>query len=356
MSASNHALAELRGFCEGVESLVEYTQETQKIENELSSAHSVASKAMATAFGRMGKGSYGGGWQAHAELNLGHEMDNYLVFTIGSQYEPKPDTFLIHMGVSTGSFEKDSKAWKAWRTMIEIVDRTFSKDMSKVGKIRKGHKTRNGIYSIGVHIPADAVPAAIKQLSRTATRVGKLAGRVAEKGQYTESVMEGMYSLLEDLDNRGSVWYQNPMLESKVPRITKLVDRYETDDYPSGRHRVKAVWEVERKGKKSRVARVTHNPKTGLPAKPKRTTYGLLTKIGIGADGRTYIVQWNEYGFIGMTKGDMKFDAGSLHPSSDPKEWEDMLRRLIKANPGDPQGKVAERYIDHVKSQAEKEK
>ncbi len=138
--------------------------------------------------------------------------------------------------------------------------------------------------------------------------------------------------------------------ESAVPKITKLVDTYETDDYPSGRHRVKATWTVEYKGKKSRVARVTINPKTGLPAKPKRSTYAILTRIGLGADGRTYIVQWSEYGMVSFMRGDMKHSAGSLHPGN--PGWETMLRRLIKSYGNDPVAKQAEAYINHVNSKA----
>jgi hypothetical protein len=132
------------------------------------------------------------------------------------------------------------------------------------------------------------------------------------------------------------------------PKITKFVDDYETDDYPSGRSRVKATWTVERKGKKARVSRVTINPRTGQPAKPKKSTYGLLTKIGLGADGRTYIIYWTEYGHLGATKGDMKYDAGSLH-TSDP-QWLPMMQRLIKANHGDPTVKSAEAYVKLVQA------
>jgi hypothetical protein len=136
--------------------------------------------------------------------------------------------------------------------------------------------------------------------------------------------------------------------EATPPKITKFVDTYETDDYPSGRHRVKAIWTVEKKGKKSRVARVTHHPKTGYPAKPKKSTYGLLTKIGLGADGRTYIVKWTG-AHLSFLKGDMKFTAGSIH-SRDP-EFIPMMKRLIKANhPGDPMVKSAEQYIKLVQA------
>jgi hypothetical protein len=111
--------------------------------------------------------------------------------------------------------------------------------------------------------------------------------------------MSALRDLIEDL--------KSPLAESKIPRMTKFVDTWETDDYPSGRHRVKAIWTVERKGGKARVARITHHPKTGRPSKPKRTTYGSHAKIGIGADGRAYIVQFSEYGQIIVTPGTMKY-------------------------------------------------
>ena len=96
------------------------------------------------------------------------------------------------------------------------------------------------------------------------------------------------------------------LVESKIPKMVSFMDRYETEDYPSGRHRVKAVWEVEHRGKKSRVARTTWNPKTGRPSKPKRTTYGFNTKIALGKDGRTYVVQYTMYDQIVVTAGTLK--------------------------------------------------
>ena len=97
------------------------------------------------------------------------------------------------------------------------------------------------------------------------------------------------------------------LAENKIPKMTKWVDEWETDDYPSGRHRVKATWEVEHRGTKSRVARKTQNPKTGAMSKPKRTTYGMRTKIGIGTDDRAYVVQYTSYGQIVVTPGTMKY-------------------------------------------------
>lgn len=113
-----------------------------------------------------------------------------------------------------------------------------------------------------------------------------------------------MRDLIEDL---------RCLTESGVPTFTKFVDEWETDDYPSGRHRVKAKWVVQKKGKKSRAARVTHHPKTGKPSKPKATTYALITKLGVGSDDRIYIVQFTEYGQVVITPGTMKYPT-YLHP------------------------------------------
>ena len=107
-----------------------------------------------------------------------------------------------------------------------------------------------------------------------------------------------MRELIEALDGH--------LTEEAVPQFRQFVDTHETDDYPSGRHRVKAVWTVEKKGKKSRISRVTYHPKTGRPSKPKSTTYSLFSKIGIGVDGRAYMIQYTEYGQLVVWPGTMK--------------------------------------------------
>jgi len=115
------------------------------------------------------------------------------------------------------------------------------------------------------------------------------------------------------------------LTEESVPQFTQFVDDHETDDYPSGRHRVKAMWKVETKGKKSRVSRVTHHPKTGRPSKPKSTTYALRTKIGLGADGRAYVIQLTEYGQIVVWAGTMK--TNTYIKETDPK-YDELMKAL----------------------------
>ena len=68
----------------------------------------------------------------------------------------------------------------------------------------------------------------------------------------------------------------------------------ETDDYPSGRHRVQAKWYTEHKsGKGVRLCRETVNPRTGQWAKPKKGTYEMGTRIVFGrlSDGRVAVVR-----------------------------------------------------------------
>lgn len=118
------------------------------------------------------------------------------------------------------------------------------------------------------------------------------------------------------------------LLEGKtVPKITKWVDEYETDDYPYGRERTKATFTVEKTGKKQRVSRVTVNPKTGRPNKPKKTTYGIVAKLGIGADGRTYVGIYNEYGAINIWSGDMK--RTQAHVVYEDPEFEGLFRGIL---------------------------
>ena len=75
----------------------------------------------------------------------------------------------------------------------------------------------------------------------------------------------------------------------QIPKISKWVDEWKTDDYPYGRFRTEAKWTVEKKGNQMRIARVTVNPKTGRQNKPKLTKYGDVAKIGVSGD-RAYMV------------------------------------------------------------------
>ena len=90
-------------------------------------------------------------------------------------------------------------------------------------------------------------------------------------------------------------------------------DEYSTDDYPYGQYRTTARWYVEKNSRGMRVCRVTVNPKTGRPNKPKCTTYSPVWKIGQGSDGYTYLLGGFD-GQISMYGGDMKYQKGVWFP------------------------------------------
>lgn len=78
------------------------------------------------------------------------------------------------------------------------------------------------------------------------------------------------------------------MITFSNPRL-----KAEFNDWPSGSHRVKCVFEVIHKpGKGWKFNRTTWNPKTGLPNKPKADiAFGRQACIVDGDDGRTYLIQ-----------------------------------------------------------------
>lgn len=92
---------------------------------------------------------------------------------------------------------------------------------------------------------------------------------------------------------------------TSIPSISKWVDEWDTDDYPYGRLRTSARWYVEGSKGKKRIGRVTVNPKTGRPNKPKKTTYAAAAKIGIAGD-RCYLFLGRP-GQIGVYDGTMKY-------------------------------------------------
>lgn len=100
-------------------------------------------------------------------------------------------------------------------------------------------------------------------------------------------------------------------LVGAIPRITRFVDRLVIDDYPYGRERTQATFEVDGSPGKQRVCRQTIDPKSGRRNKPKCTTFGVAAKIGVGSDGRTYPVVGRP-GQIQVWSWDMKHTLGSV--------------------------------------------
>jgi hypothetical protein len=72
------------------------------------------------------------------------------------------------------------------------------------------------------------------------------------------------------------------------------------ENWPSGRHRVTARFEIEQHPKRGeRAVRTTDGA-------PKKLTFAKLARIVDGSDGRTYIAEYNVYGAICIMRGDMK--------------------------------------------------
>ena len=80
------------------------------------------------------------------------------------------------------------------------------------------------------------------------------------------------------------------------------------ENWPNGGHRVTAIFEIESDPKRGeRAVRTT----TGAP---KKLTYARKARIVDGDDGRTYIAELTTYGHISIMRGDMKYQAETVHP------------------------------------------
>jgi hypothetical protein len=96
-------------------------------------------------------------------------------------------------------------------------------------------------------------------------------------------------------------------LKYSNPRMTATIQ-----DWPSGRHRVTAHFEIEQSPKRGeRAVRFTDGA-------PKKLTFAKIARIVDGSDGRTYIAEYTMYGHISIMRGDMKFQQETIHPT-DPR-------------------------------------
>ena len=102
------------------------------------------------------------------------------------------------------------------------------------------------------------------------------------------------------------------MFEYSNPRKSLTVT-----DWPYGKFRTTATFEIESTKRGERAVRTTINPKNGRVNKPKKTTYSLKTRIVDGPDNRTYIARLTEFGFISFTQSDLQHDAGNIHPKDE---------------------------------------
>ena len=82
------------------------------------------------------------------------------------------------------------------------------------------------------------------------------------------------------------------------------------ENWPNGGHRVTATFEIESDPKRGeRAVRTT----TGAP---KKLTYAVKVRIVDGDDGRTYIAELTAYRHISIMRGDMKYQAETIHPDN----------------------------------------
>jgi hypothetical protein len=93
------------------------------------------------------------------------------------------------------------------------------------------------------------------------------------------------------------------------PRMSAIIE-----NWPSGKNRVTAIFEIEQNKKGERATRKT----TGAI---KKLTYAVKTRIVDGDDGRTYIAELSMYGNIVIMNGDMKYMKESFN-SKDEKYQE----------------------------------
>lgn len=89
--------------------------------------------------------------------------------------------------------------------------------------------------------------------------------------------------------------YSNPRMKAVI------------ENWPSGSKRVTAVFTIEADPKRGeRAVRVTDG-------KPKKLTYARKVRIVDGDDGRTYIAELTDFGFVSIMRGDMKIQEESIH-------------------------------------------
>ena len=86
------------------------------------------------------------------------------------------------------------------------------------------------------------------------------------------------------------------------------------NDWPYGAVRTVATFTIEKTRRGERCTRVTVNPKSGQPNKPKSTVYGKSCRIVTGEDGRTYVAALSQFGFIYITKSDLHYTQETIQP------------------------------------------
>ena len=87
------------------------------------------------------------------------------------------------------------------------------------------------------------------------------------------------------------------------------------EGWPYGKYRTTATFAIETHPTRGeRAVRVTIDPKTGRPTKPKTLTYARQVRIVDGDDGRTYLLERSRYsGSLSVMRGDMQFQEETVY-------------------------------------------
>lgn len=98
------------------------------------------------------------------------------------------------------------------------------------------------------------------------------------------------------------------MINYSNPRKTLVVE-----DWPWSKYKTRATFQVEyKRGHGDRCSRVVVNPKTGVEAAPKYTTYGRIVRIVDGDNGRTYIATMTMYSHISILQANMQYQEEAI--------------------------------------------
>ena len=120
-------------------------------------------------------------------------------------------------------------------------------------------------------------------------------------------------------------------MDTLLPTFSNARTEALIEDWPFGRQRCKARFQVEAKPRKGeRVVRWTENKDRTGWNKPKATTFCMRCAIVDGNDGRTYILR-QTCGHVNVMQGDMKYTAGSMFPGD---EGYDAAMQLLKERNG----------------------
>jgi hypothetical protein len=105
----------------------------------------------------------------------------------------------------------------------------------------------------------------------------------------------------------------NEVLTYSNPRTSVIIE-----DWPIGRQKKgKAVFEVEKTNRGERAVRTTFG-------KPKKLTYAGKVRFVDGSDGRLYVLELSAH--ITVMKGTFDYNHETIHKSSSPERYEELLK------------------------------